>query len=71
MVVLAGGVDVPYPRAHTALLARVVDEGGVLVSEAPPGTAPLRRRFLSRNRLIAALVGGHASSSRPGCAAVR
>jgi DNA processing protein len=57
-VVLAGGVDVPYPRAHTALLARVVDEGGVLISEAPPGSAPLRRRFLSRNRLIAALSAG-------------
>jgi DNA processing protein len=57
-VVLAGGVDVPYPRAHTALLARVVDEGGVLISEAPPGSAPLRRRFLSRNRLIAALAEG-------------
>jgi DNA processing protein len=57
-VVLAGGVDVPYPRAHTALLARVVDEGGVLISESPPGSLPLRRRFLSRNRIIAALSAG-------------
>lgn len=58
VAVLAGGVDVPYPRAHTALLERVLDEGGLLVSEAPPGAAPLRRRFLSRNRLIAALATG-------------
>lgn len=58
VVVLAGGVDVAYPRAHTALLNRVVDEGGLLISEAPPGTPPLRRRFLSRNRLIAALSAG-------------
>lgn len=58
VVVLAGGVDVPYPRAHAALLERVVAEGGCLVSEAPPGAAPLRRRFLSRNRVIAALAAG-------------
>ncbi len=58
VVVLAGGVDIAYPRAHTALLARVLDEGGLLLSEAPPGTPPLRRRFLSRNRLIAALSAG-------------
>ncbi len=58
VVVLAGGVDVPYPRAHTALLNRVVDEGGALVSESPPGSLPLRRRFLSRNRIIAALSAG-------------
>jgi DNA processing protein len=58
VVVLAGGVDIAYPRAHTALLGRVVDEGGLLISEAPPGTPPLRRRFLSRNRLIAALSAG-------------
>ena len=52
--VLAGGVDVPYPRAHTALLARIVDQGAV-VSESPPGESVRRQRFLSRNRLIAAL----------------
>ncbi|HSP37631.1 MAG TPA: DNA-protecting protein DprA [Frankiaceae bacterium] len=58
VVVLAGGVDVLYPRSHTALLTRVVDEGGLLASEAPPGSSPLRRRFLSRNRIIAALTAG-------------
>jgi DNA processing protein len=54
VAVLAGGVDVPYPRAHTALLARIVEEGAV-VSETPPGEAVRRQRFLSRNRVIAAL----------------
>jgi DNA processing protein len=58
VVVLAGGVDVAYPRAHATLLDRVVDEGGLLLSEVPPGTPPLRRRFLSRNRIIAALTAG-------------
>lgn len=58
MVVLAGGVDVAYPKAHAALLDRVVDEGGLILSEVPPGTPPYRRRFLSRNRVIAALGAG-------------
>lgn len=52
--VLACGVDVSYPRQHEALLARIAD-GGVLVSEAPPGTPVRREAFLARNRLIPAL----------------
>lgn len=55
--VLAGGVDVPYPRSHADLLARIRDSG-VLISEAPLGGAAMRHRFLTRNRLIAALSRG-------------
>lgn len=54
IAVLAGGVDVPYPRAHDALLARIADEG-LVVSESPPGEQVRRQRFLSRNRVIAGL----------------
>ncbi|MGY5885458.1 DNA-processing protein DprA [Modestobacter lacusdianchii] len=57
VAVLACGVDRAYPAAHSALLARVQDSG-LLVSEWPPGCAPLRHRFLVRNRLIAALTRG-------------
>lgn len=57
VAVLAGGVDVPYPRAHEPLLGRIGDVGAV-VSEGPPGSQPLRHRFLARNRLIAALSRG-------------
>jgi len=59
IAVLAGGIDVLYPRAHTALLERIAAEG-LVVSEAPPAGLPLRRRFLVRNRLIAALSSGTA-----------
>jgi len=52
--VLAGGVDTPYPRGNEGLFAEIVDRG-LLVSEAPPGETVRRRRFLTRNRLIAAL----------------
>jgi DNA processing protein len=57
LAVLACGVDRPYPAAHGALFHRVA-ETGLLVSEWPPGCAPLRHRFLVRNRLIAALTRG-------------
>jgi DNA processing protein len=54
VLVSAGGLDRPYPPAHRNLYDRTA-ELGVLVSERPPGSAPHRQRFLSRNRLIAAL----------------
>ena len=52
--VLAGGLDRLYPRGNTDLLESLRARH-LLVSEAPPGTAPTRWRFLARNRLIAAL----------------
>lgn len=57
VAVLAGGVDVPYPRANATLLGTIVERGAV-VSETPPGGAPARMRFLARNRVIAALGTG-------------
>ena len=54
--VLAGGIDVPYPAGHSALLHRI-RENGLLISEYPPGVRPARYRFLTRNRLVAALAG--------------
>jgi len=57
IAVLACGVDVAYPRGHHTLLERIAVEG-CLVSEVAPGTPPARRRFLVRNRLIAALTPG-------------
>ncbi|HPY24672.1 MAG: processing protein [Actinomycetota bacterium] len=52
--VLAGGIDVLYPAGHSALLHRIAGSG-LLVSEYPPGVRPARHRFLTRNRLVAAL----------------
>jgi DNA processing protein len=50
-VVLACGVDRPYPTAHANLFDRVAEEG-LLISEWPPGAEPHRHRFLIRNRVI-------------------
>lgn len=57
VAVLACGVDRAYPAAHAPLLDYVADTG-LVVSELPPGCAPTRIRFLTRNRLIAALTQG-------------
>jgi DNA processing protein len=54
IAVVASGHDVVYPREHRALWAAVAEQG-LLVSEAPPGTAPEAYRFPMRNRVIAAL----------------
>lgn len=56
VAVLAGGINVRYPSAHTALLQHIGKEG-LLVTEYPPGERPARHRFLTRNRLVAALSG--------------
>jgi DNA processing protein len=57
VAVLACGIDLAYPTAHTNLLAAVRGSGAV-VSELPPGARPTRTRFLERNRVIAALTRG-------------
>ena len=54
VAVLACGIDRVYPRGNERLLAAVARTGAV-VTEMPPGSDPLPRRFLARNRLIAAL----------------
>jgi DNA processing protein len=56
VAVLAGGIDIPYPAGHSALLHRIAGSG-LLVTEYPPGIRPARHRFLTRNRLVAAFAG--------------
>ncbi|MDN5745323.1 MAG: DNA-protecting protein DprA, partial [Nocardioidaceae bacterium] len=57
VAVLACGVDRAYPAQHAAMLEHLGEHHAV-VSEAPPGAAPHRIRFLARNRLIAGLAQG-------------
>jgi DNA processing protein len=57
VIVSAGGLDRAYPAANTALFDLAAADG-LVISESPPGSAPQRRRFLTRNRLIAALGTG-------------
>jgi DNA processing protein len=57
VAVLAGGVERAYPVAHAQLLGRIAQDGAI-VSEVAPGSAPMKSRFLARNRLIAAMTLG-------------
>ncbi len=57
VAVLACGADRVYPLAHEQLIEHIAVEG-VVVSETLPGGAPFKGRFLTRNRLIAALTRG-------------
>jgi DNA processing protein len=57
IAVLACGVDISYPRSHAHLIAAIAERGAV-ITELPPGSAPLKFRFLARNRIIAALTRG-------------
>lgn len=54
---VAGGIDVAYPPENEELQWQVA-ERGLLVSEAPPRTEPVARRFPRRNRLIAGMALG-------------
>lgn len=54
VVVLPTGLDTPYPPANHALFARAID-AGCLLTEVPDGADAQPGRFLTRNRLVAAL----------------
>ena len=54
IAVLASGIDFVYPAGNARLFAEIC-ENGALVSEVLPGMHPIPSRFLTRNRIIAAL----------------
>lgn len=57
IAVAACGPGVHYPAAHQKLFDSIA-ECGALVTEYPPLMRPARHRFLTRNRLVAALSQG-------------
>lgn len=54
VAVFGSGLDVIYPREHTRLAQRIM-ENGAIISEFPLGTKPLAENFPKRNRLISGL----------------
>jgi len=55
VAVLPSPIDRVYPPRHRELAARIVAEGGALVSEAPPGRLSGKPDFARRNRIISGL----------------
>ena len=53
--VLGSGIDQIFPSANKGLAKRILDSGGAIISEYPPGFPPAKWTFPARNRIIAAL----------------
>jgi DNA processing protein len=58
IAVLGSGVDGIYPPSNRALARRILENGGALLSEYPPGSAPKKWNFPARNRIISGLARG-------------
>lgn len=57
IAVLGGGLDEKslYPKAHSLLAERILNAGGALLSEYPPGTPNFKQNFVARNRIISGM----------------
>lgn len=55
IAVLASGLDSIYPAENRKIAASIIQTGGCLVSEYPPGIPPLKWHFPQRNRIISGL----------------
>jgi DNA processing protein len=58
VAVLGSGLDQIYPSVNRGLARRILENGGVLFSEYPPGTGPRRWHFPERNRIVSGLSRG-------------
>lgn len=55
IAVLPCGLDRVYPPSNSPLAAAILDSGGCLMTEYPPGVSLDRYRFPERNRILAGL----------------
>jgi DNA processing protein len=58
VAVLGSGVDEVYPSTNRVLARRILETGGALISEYPPGMGPRKWNFPARNRIISGLCRG-------------
>jgi DNA processing protein len=52
---LGSGPDEIYPSSNRLLAKKILDSGGALISEYPPGVRPSKWTFPARNRILSAL----------------
>ena len=53
--VLGSGADVCYPASNRRLYQRILEKGGGILTELPPGFSPQSWAFPARNRIISGL----------------
>ena len=58
IAVLGCGIDTVYPAANKNLAVNIIQSGGGIISEYPPGIRPNRWNFPRRNRIIVGLSRG-------------
>ncbi|MDR2246714.1 MAG: DNA-processing protein DprA [Treponema sp.] len=58
IAVLGSGPDMVFPATNRGVARAILENGGALISEYPPGTESAKWRFPARNRIIAALARG-------------
>ena len=58
VAVVGRGLDAVYPRENTALAQEIVGRQGVIVTDLPIGTPPLKQNFPRRNRILSGLAVG-------------
>lgn len=56
--VLGGSIHKPYPKSNIKLMNRVLDSGGLVISEYSPLDATLPLNFALRNRIVSGLSDG-------------
>ena len=58
IAVVGGGLDTVYPKENTEVFNKIVDLGGLVISEYVIGTKPISKNFPQRNRIISGLSDG-------------
>ncbi len=57
IAVVAGGIDVVYPRENTSLYNDIAQQG-LIIAESPLSMEPIARHFPKRNRIVSGLSAG-------------
>lgn len=58
IAVLGSGIDRIYPSKNIRLAYNMVEQGGAVITEFPPGTAPDSGNFPVRNRIVSGMTLG-------------
>ncbi len=58
IAVLANGIDQIYPASNVTLAKKILNQGGLIMTEFKPGEEPTQFNFPERNRIISAISSG-------------